>query len=141
MTTMVTIGKIIGAVKTAATVAVAATVAKGAYDTWNPPSPPDLSSLQTQNFDPNIGGSKYQYAPTQDVNIAYQNYLDSLLKTAPYYVSRYRADNLREGFMRNINVKEKQAEADQPRIHAMRPLKAKIQLNSTRSETNEITEE
>jgi hypothetical protein len=130
MQTMVTIGKIIAAVKAVATVAVAATVAKGAYDTWNPPKTPDPSF---KAFDVNIGASKYKYAPTQDVNIGYQNYMDNLLKTAPYYVSRYNQDGaLRDNFVKTVNMKERQAARDQPKIHSSRLPAAKIQIETER---------
>jgi hypothetical protein len=130
MATMVTIGKIVAAVKTAATVAVAATVAKGAYDTWNPPKV-DTPSLQTVNYNP--GGAKYEYAPTQDVNVGFQNYMNNLTRIAPYYVSRYNQDNkLRKDYVANINLKEKQAASDQPKIHSLRLGKAKQQLSERR---------
>jgi hypothetical protein len=122
MKAMVVLGKIIGAVKAAATVATAYVAAKSVLD---PPKLPTIPPLYT---DLSVKSSKYQYAPTQDINIGFQNYMDNLSKTAPYYVSRYRRENLRDDYVDTMNAREKQAAKDQPRIHATRSYAAKRQI-------------
>jgi hypothetical protein len=136
MATIVTISKIFAAIGTAVKVAASAAAAKMVFD---PPKPdlPDMTSLMNAN----ISHSKYQYAPTQDVNVGFQNYMDNLKKVAPYYVSRYKPE-LNKRFVDTINLREAQAARDQPEIHSNRSTKAKIQLaERQRSIQNAQTEE
>lgn len=126
MATVVTVSKVFAAIGTAIKVAATAAVAKSILDPPKGPDMPDFSNL-TDLTNANLASTKYQYAPTQDVNIGFQNYMDNLEKVAPFYVSRY-SPNLKRDYVKTINLKEKQAASDQPEIHQYRLTKAKIQL-------------
>jgi hypothetical protein len=138
MATIVTVSKVFAAIGTAAKVAAVAATAKMVLD---PPKTdlPDFSNM-TDLLNANVKATKYQYAPTQDINIGFQNYLDNLEKVAPYYVSRY-SPNLKRDYVNTINLREKQAAKDQPSIHSYRLPKAKIQLAQTQRRNDEKEEQ
>jgi hypothetical protein len=138
MMAMVTLGKVLAAVGTAVKVAAAAATAKLVPDPPKAPDMPDFSNM-TSLMNANLESTKYKYAPTQDVNIGYQNYLTDLKRVAPYYVSRY-SPNLKRNYVETINKKEAQAALDQPDIHKYRLPKAKLQIAETRRRANEKEE-
>jgi hypothetical protein len=112
--TMVFIGKLFTAVKYAATVAA---VASSYENQRKAASQAEDTAEEMAKF--NVSGMKYKTAPTQDINTGYQNYLRTLERVAPYYISRYKP-KVKQGYMAMVNKREQKAIDEQPSLHKLR---------------------
>jgi hypothetical protein len=80
----------------------------------------EIASNRSQQEEFNaIAGLKYKPASAQSVTVGYQNYLNTIQKIAPYYVSRY-GPRLRSDYVRLVDKREKQAAKDQPILDTIR---------------------
>jgi hypothetical protein len=107
-------GSVVGAVSTLASVVGAVLGIKQIVDPDKPKAPEPLTEVL------NYKQGVYTPATTQDVNLGYKNYLNSLLKISPRYVSRYKPERLRDRYTSTVTTQEEQLARDQPKIHTKR---------------------